>query len=109
MALGGLQAFAHEDRERVHLLAGGAARHPHAQGVIVRARLQQRRQRRLLERFKGFRIAEEVRHADQQLLEQKIKFVRVVLEIADIMRRLVDLVQIHPPFDAPQDRVRFVG
>ena len=37
VALGGLQVFAHEDRQRVQLLAGGTARHPDAQGAIVRA------------------------------------------------------------------------
>ena len=43
----------------------------------------------------GGRIAEEVRHPDQQLLEEQIQLLRVLLQVADIGGHLVDLVNAH--------------
>ena len=109
MAFPGLHDFAHQDRERVDLLAGGAARNPDTEGVVVRARLQQCRQRHFHQCVKCLRIAEKIRHTDQKFLKEDVEFVRILLEIADILRRPLELVKIHPPLDAPPDRVGFVG
>ena len=77
--------------------------------MILRARIQQGRQGRLPQRLEGLGVAEEVRDADEQLLEQDVDLVRVLLQVADILHRAFDLVQVHPPLDAPPDGVGLVA
>ena len=58
--------------------------------------------------FPGGGIAEEIRHADQQLLEEQIQLLRVLLQVADVGRHLVDLVDAHAPLDPAIEGVPLV-
>ena len=49
------------------------------------------------------RVAEEARHPDQQLLEEQLQFLGILLQIPDISRDLVDLMDAHAPLDPAID------
>ena len=68
-----------QDGERIDLLSGGAAGHPHADRVIGVPVLQEGGKDGRVQRVERLGIAEELRDADEQLAEQKIGFVRVGL------------------------------
>ena len=53
-------------------------------------------------------VAEETRHADQQLLEKQIQFLRIFPQVADITGELVNLMDAHAPFDAAVESIFFV-
>ena len=54
------------------------------------------------------RIAEEARHADEQLLEEELDLTRVLAQIANVVAELVDLLEPHSPLDAAVDRAPLV-
>jgi hypothetical protein len=76
--------LAREDGERVRLLVGGAAGHPdpHRRGDGLR---EERGQDVGGEEREHLRVAEELRHADQQVLEQELRLARVLLEDAQVL------------------------
>ena len=78
-------------------------------GLPCRPLLEQAGNRLLLEEVEQPRIAEEVGHADQQLLVEQLDFLRVLLEETNIARQAVELMDAHPPFDAAADRVGLVA
>ena len=74
-----------------------------------RARLQQCGQGLVGQHLEGLRVAEEVGHADQQFAEEHVDLVGILLQIADVFLRLLDLMDVHPPFDPPADRALLVA
>jgi len=69
-----------QDGQRVHLLATGAADHPHPHLVPFPLSLEQAGKRPLRQRVEGVVVMEERRHADQDLLEDLRGFAGIVLE-----------------------------
>ena len=67
-----------EDRDRIGLFAGGAARDPDADRVVVPLVLQQFRNHLAFQRREGLRVAEELGDADQEVAEQEVELVRLV-------------------------------
>ena len=66
----GVELLAQQDRQRVRLLARGTARDPDANWRFVGLACRNPRQDRFGQDRKRLRIAEELGHADQEILEQ---------------------------------------
>ena len=91
-----------DDRQGVRLLPRGAAGHPgpeHLAGGTVR----EEREDDLFQVLPRRRIAEEARHADQELLEEELEFLGIRLEKPHILADPLDLVDAHAPLDPAVD------
>ena len=55
------------------------------------------------DQFKRHRVAEELRHLDQQIAVQKVQFVFVITHQFDVTRQRQLGRHLHPPFDSPVD------
>ena len=103
-----VHALLQEDGDGIGLLSGGAAGRPdahHGAGGLV---VEEPGNDLFLKHLAGFRIAEEIGHADQQVAKQRLHLRRRLLQIPDITVDRVDLVDRHAPFDAAVDRARLV-
>lgn len=76
--------LAHQDAQRIGLLAGGASRHPDTHGVVGAAPLEQLRDNQFFQRREGFLVAKEVGDVDQQIAEQRSQFVRFLPQHVDV-------------------------
>ena len=97
-----------EDGERVGFFPGRAAGDAHAHlvvGALVREQLGDDRPRQGRE---GLRVAEEVRHSDEQVLEEKLEFVGVLPEALDVGSHGVELQRLHAALQAAVDRALLV-
>ena len=56
----------------------------------------------------GGRVAEELRHADQQLLEQQVDFLRIGLQIGHVVGNAGELVDADAALDPPINRALLV-
>jgi hypothetical protein len=102
------QVFGQHHGNRVRFFSGRAARHPHAHLIRATLALEQARDDAILERLPGRGIAEEVRHADQELLHQRDGLVRVLSYELRVLRHIVKAAQVNPPIDATLERRRLV-
>ena len=103
-----LLRLANRYRQRIGFFAGRAGRDPGAQRAARRVSRQQRRDHLGLELLPDLGVAEEAGHADQQLVKQQRRFLRVLAQVTDIIGDLRQLVQAHAPFDAAVQGVFFV-
>jgi hypothetical protein len=97
-----------QDGERVGLFAGGAARHPDAQRGITRPTLHQLGQHLVLEHLERLFVAEEARHADEQIAVENVELVAALAEAVDVLVDVVDTRQLEAPLDSPRDGARLV-
>ena len=95
-------------RQRIRFLARGATRHPRPQHMTMRAAGDKRGENFFAQLFPASGIAEETRHADQQFFEQQIQFLRIFLQVTDIVADLVDLMDAHAAFDPAVESVFLV-
>ena len=61
------------------------------------------------ERLEGLGVAEESAHADQPVPPERVDLVVVLLQVARVVGEAFDAMQVHPPLDAPQQRLALVG
>ena len=97
------QRLSEDDGQGISLLPGRAAGHPGPQRLTGRAPGQQRRDGLVFQVFPRLRVAEEARHADQELLEQQFQLLGILLQEPDIAGNPVDLVDAHAPLDPAVD------
>lgn len=98
------QSFQQEDRDRVRLLAGGAARHPDPDRLAGRSRAPEEfGDDAFFHLAENRGIPEELRDADQQVVEQRIDLLRRVLEVLHVIGQSVDPVDRHAASDPPVD------
>ena len=103
-ALGRLErALLQQHRQRIGLLAGRAAHRPHADAVLFAAPFEYRRQHVALQHVERFLVAEEVRHADQHVLQQRLGFVRMQVEIVAVRLEIGDAVDLQAALDPAHD------
>ena len=102
------QIFTDEDGQRIGLLAGGATGDPRPQSRALGFAFHEQRQSLMNENFKGLRVAKEAGNSDEQLLKQCIEFMRIRQHEPEILVQGLDLVHMHPAFDAPMNRVLFI-
>ncbi len=91
-----------KDGQGIGLLSRGAPGHPDTDRVVGRAPAQQLLEL-LLERREGLRVPEETRDVDQQVVEQGMDLRGFFAEIGEVVGHPFELVQGHPPLDAPAD------
>ena len=65
--------------------------------------LEQLRDHAALEQFELLRVAEELRHADQEVVEEFLRFSRLRAQVFHVRRIVVDLSDLHPPLDAAHE------
>src|SRR5205823_14535146 len=104
----GLERLFESDGQRISFLARRAPRHPRSEHGSARARRQNARQHVIFQVLPRVRIAEEARHAYQELSREKIDLARVLAEVAAVVRKAVDLMKPHAPLDAAQDGAALV-
>lgn len=106
------QLIADQHRQGIGLFAGGAARRPQAYLLGSDAAgldgLEQAGQHIPLQGFECFTVTKEVGHADQQVAEQGLGFIRMVLQVAVVGGQIRLGSDLHPPFDTAQHRGAFV-
>ena len=98
-----------QNGDGVGLLAAGAAGHPDPELVTFGPRGKQLGQGLFGQHVERLRIAEEARHADQQLGKEPVDLVRILLEVAHVLGRVLDLVHVHSPLDPPPDGVHLIA
>ena len=94
-----------EDGERVHLLAGGAAGHPHPHVVL---RVDQVGNHVALEVQERLRVAEEAGDADEQITVERVELVGVVAEVAGVALEVIEPGHAQPALDPSHHRAGLV-
>src|SRR5439155_3286438 len=54
-------------------------------------------------------VPKEVRHADEQIAEQLVRFARAIAQALDVCRDRRRLEDLHAPLDAPHQRRRLIA
>ena len=94
-----------QDRQRVRLLAGGAAGRPEAQLVAALAGLADDIGQDLVAQVvEQLRVAEEVGHLDQEAADQALVLLRVALEVGGVLLDRVLAGVGHAALQAAPDR-----
>ena len=81
------QLLVKQHRDRVRFLAGGAAGHPDADllaGTVGVERFDDLRDDALLEHRERLVVAEEPRHADQQVFVERVQLARIAAQLVDV-------------------------
>ncbi len=104
-----VQVLAQQDGDGVHLLAGGAARHPDPHGVVRPAAVEQAGDDQGCQGLERFRVPEEVGDVDQQVPEQRPRFRRVLLQAGHVGSHRVHLHDLHAALHPAQERLDLVA
>jgi len=108
LGVDGLRRLQKHDGQRIGLLSGGTTRHPSSKRLSGRAVGEQGWQGSIPQIIPGSGITEELGHPDQQFTEEEIEFLWVLLQVADVVRELVDLMNPHSALDPAMKRVLLV-
>ena len=95
--------FTQQHRNGIGFFACGAARYPDAHGILGTFALEQGRNYFFGQRREGFRIAEEIRHIDQQIAQQLPRFLMVRAKLFRIIGNITKLQHLHPALHAAQE------
>ena len=87
--------------------AGRATRGPHPKGAVA-AFPPQQGQQVLLQMVERLPVAEKLGHPNQQLLKQGIYFGWGFLQKTHIVRKMLNLVRVHAPLDAPEHGIALI-
>lgn len=99
-----VHSLAEHDGDRVRLLAGRAARHPHADGLALARARQDVVDRLVLELLERFLVAEKARHADEDLAAERLGLTLVDLEQRGEIRQRGGVRDDHAALDAAHHR-----
>ncbi len=101
--------FRKEHGDRIRLLARGAARDPYPYLILGRLRLEQLRNKLLLELFEGLGVPEEMCHADEELFHQRERLLWLLPHQQRVIRQGRHPDDGHPPMNPAKQRRRLVG
>jgi hypothetical protein len=97
-----------EHRQRVDLLAGGAARHPDAERSVRVPLREQLGQHAVLEDVERLLVAEEPGHPDEQVAVEDVQLLARARQAFHVGRQVVDARQLQAALDAAGDGARLV-
>ena len=106
---GAAQAVQHHHGHGVSLFAGGAARHPDANGLVSRLGRHQGGDDFRLQGSPRLGVAEKLGHANEQVPKQRVHFFGLFFEQRHISTLRHDAAQAHAPLDAAQQRGALVA
>ena len=89
--------------QRVGLLAARAARHPHTDGDVGVATLEDLREDDVLERLEGLRVAEEAGDIDEEVVVERLDLGGLSHEELDVAAQALPLIQHHAAHDPAPD------
>ena len=92
----------------IHLLAGGAARHPDPQCFLWPKLVQELRHHLFFNGLERLGIPEEAGHSDQKVLEQAVELTGIGPDIAKVFFNPADLLDAHATLDTSYDRALLV-
>ena len=98
-----------QHRQRVRLLARGAAHRPNPYLVLRALLVEQAGDHLLFQLLERLDVAEELGHGDQQIVGQELRFLPAAAEDVDVRGELLDVVQLHAAADAAHHRGPLVG
>ena len=99
-----LDQLAQHDGHRVGLLAGGTGRHPDPEGVLALHMILKVAAELRLERLEGLCVPEEAGDVDGEILKQRLDLVWRVFQPSQVHRDVGDLLALHAPVDAANQR-----
>ena len=102
-------ALTQKDGNGIDFLTGRAAGHPNADRLAGCLGRDQCRKRGALESFERIGIAEELGHANEQLMEQGLELTAIRLEALDVAGDIVNMQHLHAALDAPDQGVLLVS
>ena len=88
--------------ERISLFAGGAADRPHANAILLAAPFDETGQDVAIEYVERLLVAEEIRDADQHVLQERLGFLRMQMEKVAVGLEIGDAVDLQAALDPPQ-------
>ena len=99
-----IRVFGEQHGDRIGFLAGRARGHPGAHLIVAALAREQRRNDFLLEGFEGRTIPIEMRDADEDVLQERLQFLRTFAQQLRIGAQLRHAMDRHAPADAPAQR-----
>ena len=102
------EKFQKRHGDGICFLSGGASGDPDADRFLDRPVLNESGKYFLLQGFEGFRVAEERRDIDKEVVIERIDFVRIVAKMAEIHFQAVGLREHHTARDPPADCAEFI-
>ena len=105
----GLHVLAHQNSYRIDFLARRASRHPGPHDAVGAAVFEQFPNGGLRQRGESFAVPEEIRDADEKIVEQRAYFLRVFPQYPHIVFERVDLANRYPSLHPPQKRFVLVA
>lgn len=93
-----------QHRQRIRFLAAGAGRHPYADLLTLRLVAEQLRHHTVFQRLERIAVAEEIGHADQQILEQGLELQRLAFQQVGIVAQRGHALHQQAALDPPQYR-----
>ncbi len=103
-----IRAFLQQYGQGIRFLPGGASGSPDTDRVSVLLSRQPIHEEAPHD-GKGGLIPEELRHVDQQVLEQRFRLRGVAAQKPGVLAQCLDVVDAHPPLDAPLERGKLVA
>ena len=103
-----IQRFTEQNGERIRLLAGRAAGAPDTDGLILGRVLHDVVNGAVLELFKKRGVAEKVGHADEDFLDQNVRFVGAAVKVLGVFGQTGVMGDDQAAFNAAQHRCALV-
>src|SRR5258705_9332830 len=100
-----VEVIVQRNGDRVGLLPRGAARDPYSDRIAIGPVLNQAREDKSIEILEGFRVAEELGDADQEVSLKSGELPRILFNLLAVFFEAAKVMQCEPPHDAAADHV----
>ena len=97
-----------EDRQRIGFFSGGTSRAPHPDRLLFPCTFHDGIDGISLQFFEKGRIPKEIRHPDENFLDQHAGLFLIVFQKIHILRQIGTVCDHHPPLDPPQHSGSFI-
>src|SRR5262249_47351850 len=101
--------FVQQHGQRIRLLSGGASHRPHPHELVGALLVKEFGNHFFLEFLEDFGIAKEAGDCDQQIVPEGADLFRMLSKPVEVELEVLDIVDLHPPGDAAQNRRSLVA